>query len=268
MFNKIHCSPIHLFVLISVVSVVFDVASFFQPLPVVDCWCIACFDQAINNARINIKKIFKKIKEEFGQYFSKYNVSSSIFNYHFKRDYLLDKKREEFAPKYYGFEPKSEELDKLDVNILSQLSENCRQNNQEIAKKLSVTYHTVKSRIQSLEKRKIIQSYRILISLEKINRKFYKALIQLNNPTKEDEKKFYSFCSQLNFVVYLVEVLGEWQLEIETEVESQEEFTELLRKIRNEFPDLILDYEILQVTKEHKLNYLPMGHEILERTPY
>ena len=225
--------------------------------------------EAVFTARndIHLNNLFKKIKEDFGQYFSKYNMSSSIFNYHFKRDYLLNKKREEFTPKYYGFEPKREELDELNVDILIQLSENCRQNNQEIAQKLGVTYHTVKNRIQVLEKKKIIQSHRILINLQKVNRKFYKALISLNNPTKEDEKKLYTFCSQFNFVVYLVEVLGQWQLEIETEVENQEEFTELLRKIRNEFPELILDYEILQVTKEHKLNYFPMGHEILERAP-
>ena len=62
-----------------------------------------------------------------------------------------------------------------------------------------------------------------------------------------------------------MEVLGEWQLEVEAEVESQEGFTELLRKIRNNVPDIILDYEILQVTKEHKLNYYPVGHEMRER---
>ena len=211
---------------------------------------------------IHLNNIFKKIKENLGNYFSKYNYSASIFNYHFKRDYLLDSKREELVPKYYGFEPKKENLDKLDSDILIQLSKNCRQNNQEIGKKLGVTYHTIKNRIKSMEERKIIQSHRILINLEKINRKFYKALVKLNNPTKEDEKKIYSFCSQFNFVVYLVEVLGEWQLEIETEVKNQEEFTELLRQIRNNFSDLILDYEILQVTKEHKLNYFSIGDEM------
>jgi len=224
--------------------------------------------EAVFTARndIHLNNLFKKVKEDFGRHFSKYNISSSIFNYHFKRDYLLNKKREEFTPKYYGFEPKQEELDKIDVDILIQLSENCRQNNQEIAKKVGVTYHTIKHRIKELEQKKIIQSHRVLINLPAINRKFYKALIKLNNPTKEEEKKLYFFCSQFNFVVYLVEVLGEWQLEIETEVETEEEFTNLLRKIRNEFPDLILDYDILQVTTEHKLNYFPQGREVLERS--
>ena len=213
---------------------------------------------------VHLNNLFKKIKEDLGPYFSKYKVSASICNYHFKRDYLLDKKREGFTPRYYGFEPGLEGLDQLDADILIQLSENCRQNNQEIARKLGVTYHTIKNRIQLLEKNKIVQSHRILINLSALNRTFYKALIKLNNPTKEEEKRLYSFCSQHNFVVYLVEVLGEWQLEIETEVKNQEEFTNLLRKIRNEFPHLILDYEILQVTTEHKLNYFPLGREILE----
>ena len=29
-------------------------------------------------------------------------------------------------------------------------------------------------------------------------------------------------------------------------------------ELRNNFPDLISDYDILQVTKEHKINYLPI----------
>ena len=103
-----------------------------------------------------------------------------------------------------------------------------------------------------MEKKKIIQGHRILLNLEKINKKYYKALIKLNNTTKEDEKRLYSFCSQYHSVVYLVEILGEWQLEVEAEVENQDEFTALLRKIRNEFPELILDYEVIQVVKEHK----------------
>jgi len=208
---------------------------------------------------IHFNNILKKTKEDLGQYFSKYNTSASIVNYHFKRDYLLNKKRESFTPTYYGFEPKEEKLDNLDIQILKQLSENCRQSNQEIGKKLGVTYHTIKKRIKTLEDKKIIQTHRILINMGKINRKYYKSLLKLNNLNKIQEKNLYSFCSKHNFVVYLVEVLGEWQLEVETEVEDQEQFTSFLRELRNRFPNIILDYEILQLTKEHKLDYFPIN---------
>ncbi len=224
-------------------------------------WDLEVVFTARNNIHLN--NLFKKVKEDLGVYFSKYNVSASIFNYHFKRDYLLNKEREEFAPKYYGFEPTEVKLDNLDINILLQLSENCRQSNQEIGRKLNVTYHTIKQHISVLEKKKIIAAHRITIDLNKINRKYYKALLVLNNPTKEEEKRLYTFCAQYNCVAYLVEVLGDWQLEVETEVENQEQFNDILRKIRNQFPDLILDYDILQLTKEHKLNYFPIAKLLL-----
>lgn len=86
----------------------------------------------------------------------------------------------------------------------------------------------------------------------------------LNNSTKEDESELYSFCSKYNFVIYFVEVLGEWQLEIEGDVDTGEQMYELLREIKNKFPEIILDYDILRVVQEHKLNYLPMWEEMLK----
>jgi len=188
----------------------------------------------------------------------------SVVNYHFKRDYLLDKKRRDFSPSYYGFEPDKIKIDELDLKILVELSKNCSQNNMKIGEKLGVTYQTIKQRIMKLEDSKIIQSHRILFDISKIGREYHKIMMKLNNPSKKEEKELYEFCSSRNFVVYLVEVLGDIQMEIETEVESQDEIIGLLRDIKNEFPNLIVDYDILQVIKEHKLNYLPMGNELLE----
>jgi len=212
---------------------------------------------------IHFSNILKKIREDQGNFFSKYNISMSIANYHFKRDYLLNEKRSLFTKKYYGFEPSKENIDSLDIKILTELSRNCRQNSQEIGRKLNITYHTVKDRIKKLEDKNIIQYHRILIDIDKINRKYYKALIKLN-ANKNQEEDIYNFCCHYNFIVYLVEVLGDWQLDIEAEVESQDQFNNFLREFRNKFSDLITDYEILQVTKEHKLNYFPVEKDITE----
>ncbi len=211
---------------------------------------------------IHFNNIFKKVKEDVGSSFSKYNLSMSIVNYHLNRDYLLDKPHKEFASNYYGFEPKQEKLDNLDIKVLTELSKNCRQSNQEMGQKFGVSYHTIKERIKKLEEKKIISSHRIKLNLDKLNRLYYKALLFLNNPTKNQEKEIYYFCSQYSFIVYLVEVLGDWQLEVETEVANEKEFLSFMMDLRNKFPDLISDYYILQLTKEHKLNYLPIGDNI------
>jgi len=208
---------------------------------------------------IHFSNMLKDIKQDIGKCFSKVDVSMSIVNYHLKRDYLLDLERNSFTPKYYGFEPQKRKMDKLDVQILTNLSTNCRQSNNELGKKLGVSYHTIKQRIARLEKDKIIQGYKIRLNLAKLNKKHYKAALILNNPSKEEEERLYTFCSTFNFVTYLVEVLGKWQLDVEVEVEDQEQLTILIRNIRNKFPGMILDYDVFQVTKEHKLNYMPMG---------
>lgn len=208
---------------------------------------------------IHFNNIFKKMRGEIGNNFSKYTFSVSEVNYHFKRDYLLGMERDLFNPIYYGFEPESEKIGKLDVRILSELSKDCRQSNSELGEKIGVSYHTVKEHISDLERRKIIQSYRIQIDLNKLERAYYKILLTLNNPSKEDEKKMYGFCSNNNLVVYLVEALGNWNMDIEMEVQNQGSVTEFLRELRSAFPDKITDYDILLVTKEHKINYFPMG---------
>ncbi len=212
---------------------------------------------------IHFNNIFKKVREEIGDYFSKYDVSMSVVNYHFKRDYLLDKRRRDFSPSYYGFEPDKVSIDDLDYKILGELSKDCSNNNVSIGEKIGVTYQTIKQRIKKLEEGGVIQNHRILFDIGAAGREYHKILLKLNSPSKGEEKDLYEFCSRRNFVVYIVEVLGDIQMEIETEVENQGEVNKLLRDLKNEFPSLITDYDILQVTKEHKLDYLPAGLRIL-----
>lgn len=207
---------------------------------------------------IHFYNLWKEAKEEMGEYMLKYDLSMSVVNYHFPRDYLIDKKRKNFDMKYYGFEPKNENLDKLDQSILAQLSDNCRQSNLEIGEKVGTSYHTVRKRIERMESRGIIQSHRLELNLDKLGLQYYKLLLSLRNPKKEDEKRMWEFCSKYNFVAYIVEVLGEWQLEVELETKSEKQFYDFFRDFKNEFAELIEDYRILSNIKEEKLDYLPM----------
>ncbi len=208
---------------------------------------------------IQFSNLFKQVKEEIGEYFHEYELSMSVVNHHLNRDYLLDADRGEFESRYYGYEPSAVDLDELDIRILRKLSQNCRQSNMELGRKLDVTYHTVKDRIERMERDDLISGHRIHIDLDSIERTHYKANMTLDNPGKEEEQELYSYCNSFNIITYLVEVLGQRDFEVEIEAESQSEFTETLRKIRNRFPALIQDYDILQVTDEHRLDYFPKG---------
>lgn len=216
--------------------------------------------------QIEFAKIFGDLKEELGERLVKYNISSSIQNLHYKKEYLLEKRRNKTkSESHYGNEPKETTLDKIDIMILIELSEDCRRSNQEIGRKVGVSYHTIKDRIRQLEKKGIIQSYRTKINIQKLGYKHMKAALYLYPHSKKEEQDIVETLTRFSNVTYIIRVLGEWELEVEAEVREEEEFYKILKEVRNKFPNKINDYNILQVTKEIKLNYFPVGKLLLHQ---
>ena len=51
-------------------------------------------------------------------------------------------------------------------------------------------------------------------------------------------------------------VFGNWDLEPEFEVFSENEFNNILKNIKDQFSDIIKKIDIITITKEHKFIYL------------
>ncbi|MBU1166019.1 Lrp/AsnC family transcriptional regulator [Candidatus Micrarchaeota archaeon] len=213
---------------------------------------------------IEVNAFLYEMKKKVGRYIKNYVITSSIITYHFERNYLTNGEVIKEKPPMFGFGAYEAKLDRIDVGILKWLNENARMTNQEIAEKLGVSFNTIKSRIVALEKKEVIQTYRTFVDLEKIDRTFYKAQINTRGFGEDDEKKMVSFCLAEPTVVYFVKCIGEWDLEIEAEVRDETEFRQLMTKFAHKFDDIIQDYEILHIYKEHKMSYIPMADEMLE----
>ncbi|HLC51996.1 MAG TPA: Lrp/AsnC family transcriptional regulator [Candidatus Nanoarchaeia archaeon] len=206
---------------------------------------------------------FEEIKQSLGDKLVKFNLSMTIINLHYKKDYLINQDRKLTEIAYYGKAPQFKEIDRTDIGLIMELSKNCRRSNQEIGKLLGISHHTVKSRIERMEKEGIIQSHRTKINFQKMGYKYMKAALYLYPISKDKEKELMTFLSSFPEIVYIVKILGDWNLEIEAHVKNEEEFSKILRIIRNKYPELINDYYTFQVTKEIKLNYVPNAAEIL-----
>jgi hypothetical protein len=100
-----------------------------------------------------------------------------------------------------------------------------------------------------------------MLDIKLLGRTLHKALIRLINLSPTVEKEIHRFCAKNASVVYITEVLGEWNLEIESETPSSADLLSLIRELRRKFPDNILDYQMVRVTKEEKLTYLPVTWE-------
>ena len=62
---------------------------------------------------------------------------------------------------------------------------------------------------------------------------------------------------ELPNVIHIIESLGPWEVELEVETESLEDFYNLTHEIRNKFSDIIKKTESVIISNEMKLDYFP-----------
>jgi len=198
---------------------------------------------------------FDKFWFEFKKKFRKHiwnervDVFPSVYN--FRRKYLFDDK----TPQTYDFvgENKYVEHDELDLKILRLLAKNARMPLIEIAEKLKTPERTIAFRIKQLEKKKIIQGYRININLAKIGYEYFKVNIILNDFEKYD--KLFHFANNHPNIIYYDKTLSDYDFEIDIEIENQAKLLELLSEIKSKFH--IRNIEILSFKEYYKLELIP-----------
>ncbi|MFH0817753.1 MAG: Lrp/AsnC family transcriptional regulator [Candidatus Micrarchaeota archaeon] len=214
---------------------------------------------------VHFSNVIKEIKADLGRHILDINLSASVVNYHFTRSYLAEIERAISKYPFVGFEPELQHIDEKDIRILEILSKDARKSNVDMGKAVGLTYNGVKNRIRKLEGNGVIAGYRIFMDLSKIGRRYYKSLITLHNIDEMVGKRMHEFCVNDPRITYLVEIMGEWDIELEAEVKNEEEFREIMLNFRSQFGQYIRDYEVLHVYKEHKMNYFPMAKEMLKQ---
>ena len=209
-----------------------------------------------------LKKIINEIKNKYGEFFLEQQIATIISGEFYPRDYLLKKgKRTQLIKKNFGEQTSRPKLDKKDLMILKEISNNCRISSLDLAEKTNLSLDAIRYRLKNLEKNKIINGYTIYLDNEVLNQFRYKIMIQIHGPNEEKENKIINFAEKFSNVVYSVKTFGVWDLEIDLEVNNPEEFNKILREIKNSNSDIIKEYQTIQLTNVHKYNHLPMRVE-------
>jgi DNA-binding Lrp family transcriptional regulator len=199
------------------------------------------------------KEVWLEFKRKFRKHFWKEKVHIFSRVLHFKRKYILNSKKENFdIVEIIGGE-KTEKFDDLDVKILNILAKNAKISLVEISYKLKTPVRTIAFRIKELEKKQIIQGYRVNINLEKIGYEYYKLNFVLDDCSKSQELE--SFCKGNEKIIFIDETLDELDFEIDVEVKNKKELVDLIEKIKEKFP--VRDLEILTFEKYLKLESIP-----------
>jgi len=171
----------------------------------------------------------KKFRKHFWQ--ERVHIFSKVL--HFKRKYLLSQKKQyNEEPEIIGGREKVS-YDELDMKILRLIAENARMPLVEMAEKLKADDRTIAFRIKQLEKKKIIQGYRVNLNLAKLSYEYYKINFILDDYSKYTLLE--EFCRNHENVIYIDKTLEDLDFEIDVEIKNKEDLFKLIKEIKEKF---------------------------------
>lgn len=219
------------------------------------------------NTGIFIKNVyeFKEFIDEFlfrySSYVKDYETSIVTKMYIHHKNYLIENNSNYQKPILMGFESYKDynevKIDKVDFDILKVILKNARLKTIDIAKQINLTEIVVRYRLKKMIKSGIILGFKPFLNVDKLGFIYFKLHLKLYNLNIDKKKKFMNFLFKHLNVVYTTELINGSDLEIEFQVNSNSEFYKYIENIRNEFGDIIKDYEFMQYTNEYKFTYLP-----------
>lgn len=199
---------------------------------------------------------WKNLLKKYNNYIDKreFGIYSDVA--YFSRAYLLEKKQNIYSMPVASL-PRGENLDKNELKVIELLSKNARMPVIELARQTKLTPKTIINKIKKLENTKVIVGYRTEFDIKKLGYKYYKVHITTFNTTQERVGKLLDYIQKHPNIIYHDEVLGGYDLEIEIQAESEDKLREIIENIRQNFSNIIKDYEILHYYKEYRLRFFP-----------
>lgn len=128
-----------------------------------------------------------------------------------------------------------------------------------IAKNTGYNIKTIIDIINDLTERKVILAHIGIPNLSKTEIVRNRIMLGLHNDNSDDEKKLLEFCRAKGEIVQVNRTIGIWDIEIDVETYSIDDFRNIYLYIREEFKDMINQFNSYQFFDFKMRNYLPRG---------
>lgn len=204
-------------------------------------------------------RVFEEIIKEYGNLIMDYEILIYVNVYDLQRKYILqdEKPRNEFFHEM-KFNPKIK-LDKLDNEIIRELSKNALISNIELGQKLNVTGNTIKNRLNQMKKNKLLLGFRLFINPSVYGYKSHMLFLEITRLDLNKEKELVNYLRSIPNTTFLVKHIGRWRYGMEIETQNIEEFQEIFVDIRGKFSNIITNFEAFPLFKDHAIDYYPEG---------
>lgn len=138
-----------------------------------------------------------------------------------------------------------ETFDALDLKILALLDEDARLPISSIARKLSISRQLANIRLKRMEANGLILGHYTIFDSGVLGLNWYRALIRLQNVSKQDRSAFIGYLKAHPNVVWLGEVGGRWDVGVNFACNGHAAFNAIHEEIAEKFGRFVNEIQIL-----------------------
>ncbi|MFH1802466.1 MAG: Lrp/AsnC family transcriptional regulator [archaeon] len=211
------------------------------------------WDLIISIREKNVENIYKLL-EEFNRTFSVHiQEKQLLISYEIEwlnEKYLFDDCKQDYIVKFNQKDEKVE-VNNVDNKIIDLLEHNSRTPLVAIASKIGLTAEATAKRIKNLIKKKVIGGFKLRTNHDKLGKGYHHIFISLNDFSKLDE--ITSYYEKSKRCVFIMKHHGSYDLHLEIVSDSENDFREAIRELREKFGHIIADYQQLTILQEFKL---------------
>ena len=205
---------------------------------------------------IELSDFIDRLKEHYRKYILRMSIAVNIAVEFAVRDFLISQSRLSKVVSYTA--PKAQiRPDEIDLGLLRALSNDTRRSGASLAEISKLSVESTLQRVRKLEKSGVIVRYTILPNLNKLGILNYYVFLYFSQASRKRIEEFESYCRQEIHIVYFIKALGEWDYELNIEVEDLERYRSVMMNLTREFWDIVRDYSSLPVAKLYKFTISP-----------
>ncbi len=197
----------------------------------------------------DILKFTYNIKNNFYNFISNFCFFPIIDTTFFNKDYLFRKYRNAKYEKTIKNKISKKDLDELDLNILKNLSYDSKIATINLAKINNTTPEIIVEKIKKLNHLRVILGHCVVSDLKE---NVFLFLFKLKN---SKNKELIDYLKNLKNVVFIMKILGEYEIVIKYESDNKTDVYKEINKINTLFCSTIEDINLLFLNKEHKINF-------------
>jgi len=204
----------------------------------------------------DFNEIFSKICNEYYDKIQDYQITPNLDNYPLSCKLLYNDFNDIKIPHVVCGENKAVKIDSKDHVLLKELTNHARASITELSNKLGMTQKTVRNKMKRLMKEGVIQAFRPSINYNKLGYQWRICFLQVANFKESEKARFMSYAKIHPSITYLVNTIGH-NINVDILTQHDDHFLEIKNELHKEFKDFIKNFEIVNVAKIYKRDFLP-----------